>query len=94
MSMIKKDKKFYFWYFIFILFLFPVVNSFFVNVAKLVSSIGFYAKYNKVQADLFVENDKLSRKLMYYKSSQGQKSLTKARLHKVEDGEILIRFKS
>ena len=41
---------------------------------------------------LIGENKRLAFKLKYYKSTYGLKRLTKERLNKVEDGELLVKF--
>jgi hypothetical protein len=86
------DKKQTFWMLIFLLFLLPITNSFFVNINKLVKSVIANKEYKKMLVDLDYDNKKLKNKVRYYKTSHGIKTLIKERLNKVEDGELLIKF--
>lgn len=88
-----KDVKIFYWFIIFSMLFVPVSNSFIVNIKKLVKSLIANNSYNKLHNDLSAENNKLISKLKYYESPEGLKSLVKDRLNKVEDGELLIKFK-
>ncbi len=86
------DLKLLFWTLIFSLLFFPISNSFFVNVNKLVKSVIANKEYKEMLIDLDSENKVLKNKVRYYNTSQGIKTLIKERLNKVEDGEVLIKF--
>lgn len=87
------DFKIYFWFIIFSLLFLPVSHSFIVNFQKLFSCFIANNAYNKLESQLSTENNKLISKLKYYESVQGLKTLVKDRLNKVEEGELIIRFK-
>ena len=89
----KKKSIFYFWLCIFSLLLLPVTNSFIVNLRKTVSCVYDNKRLKYLENSLSRENSNLSEQLRYYKSSQGIKALAKDRLNKVEEGEILIKYK-
>lgn len=87
-----KDFKMLYWFIICSLLFVPITNSFFVSLKKLVKSVIANNKYEKMVRKLENENEELSNKVKYYKSSQGLRNLVKDRLNKVEDGELLIKF--
>ena len=88
-----KKSIFYFWLCIFSLLFLPVTNSFVINLKKTISCIYDNKKLKQLEDSLSRENSNLSEQLRYYKSSQGIKALAKDRLNKVEEGEILIKYK-
>lgn len=88
-----KNLKSFYWFIIFSMLFIPISNSFVVNIKKLIKSLIANNSYNKLHTELSAENNKLFNKLKYYESSEGLKSLVKDRLNKVEDGELLIKFK-
>ncbi|GEM_PF-2906451 len=84
--------KFYYWFLIFTLLFFPLSKSFIVNMEKAIKSMLTYNQCKSLVDDLSVQNQKLSDKVEYYKTTKGIKSLIKERLNKVEDGEIIVRY--
>ena len=87
------DKYFLFWFTVFILFLVPLVNSFCVNLREIIHSLVINNQYKGMLDKLYLENEKLSHKMEYYKTNEGIKTLIKERLDKVEEGEYLVRFR-
>lgn len=82
-----------FWLVVFVLLLVPVSNSFYLNTKQVIKSYGINADSKELYANLTNENKSLYRKIRYYKTKNGQKSLVKEKLNKVEDDELLIKFK-
>lgn len=87
------NKYFLFWFAVFVLFLVPLVNSFCVNLRKIIHSLVVNNQYKCMLDKLYLENKKLSHKMEYYKTNEGIKTLIKERLDKVEKGEYLVRFR-
>lgn len=83
----------YYWYLIFVLLFVPLTNSFVTNLQKMVKSVITYNQYKSLRQELFNENMELNSKLEYYKTPVGIKSLIKDRLNKVEEGEVIVKFK-
>lgn len=86
------DWKFYYWFLIFALLFFPLSKSFIVNMEKIIKSMLTYNQCKSLVGDLSAQNQNLSDKVEYYKSTKGIKSLIKERLNKVEEGEIIVRY--
>ena len=84
--------KFYYWFLIFTLLFFPLSKSFIVNMEKIIKSMLTYNQCKSLVDDLSDQNQKLSDKVEYYKTTKGIKSLIKEKLNKVEEGEIIIRY--
>lgn len=89
----KKDWKFYYWCFIVTLLIFPITNSFFIGLTKLVKLAMINNQYKSLVDHLSNENETLQSKVEYYMTASGIKSLIKERLNKVEDGEVIVKFK-
>lgn len=81
-----------YWIVIFMLLLIPLGNSVLSSTKNLTKSISVNHKRKILLEKLVKENNKINRKVTYYMSSDGQKSLVKEKLNKVEDGELLIKF--
>ena len=91
--MLKIDNwKKYYWFLVFSLLLSSVTNSFLINVNNLVKGLVSNYRYKLIMHKLCLDNQRLSKKVEYYKTSSGIKSLVKERLHKVEDGELIIKI--
>ena len=86
------DLKNIFWFVIFSLLFIPIVNSFIVNLNKLVKSVLANNYYKTNLYKLYNDNELLRKKVKFYKSPQGIRTLVKERLNKVEEGEIVIKF--
>lgn len=85
--------KRYFWIFIVLLLIVPVTNSLFVNLKKITSVLSDYSRHKFLLNALEMQNERLSNKLKFYKTEHGMKTLIKERLNKVEEGELIIRFR-
>ena len=81
-----------FWVLFFALLFIPITNTFFVNLSKIINCFINNHTYKSSLNELVGENNSLQSKVRYYKTSDGFKSLTKERLEKVDDGEILIKY--
>lgn len=82
----------FFWFVIFSSLFIPFANSFFVNVKKLTNSLYTNNNYKNMLTKVEQENKTLSKRVRYYDSPKGLKSLIKDKLNKVEEGESLIKF--
>lgn len=87
------NREKYYWYLIFVLLSIPLTNSFVTNLQKMIKSVMTYNQYKSLRQELFNENMELNSKLEYYKTPVGIKSLIKDRLNKVEEGEVIVKFK-
>lgn len=87
-----KNWKFYYWFVFFLLLLIPATNSFFTSIKSVNNSYISNANQKMFLSRLTYENNRLNRKVKYYKTSEGAKSLVKDRLEMVEDGEVLIKL--
>jgi hypothetical protein len=70
----------------------PTINSFFVNSKNVIKSYRVNTDRKELLKRLSDENRRLDRKLDFYKSKEGQKSLIKEKLHRVEEGEVIIKL--
>lgn len=86
-------KKVY-WSSILLLLILPVTNSFFVNLKKITKLLNEYSINNLLLGELETQNQNISNRVQFYKTERGQKNLIKERLDTVEDGELIIKFKS
>ena len=81
-----------FWIAFFGLLFIPITNTFFVNLTNVIKCFVNNYAYKSSLSELIGENNNLKSKVGYYKTTAGFKSLTKGRLEKVDDGEILIKY--
>lgn len=86
------DWKSIYWFVILLLLLLPLTNSFIKSVETIVKSVILNNEYKNILGNLLEDNIALNKKIKYYKTTKGMKSLVKERLNKVEEGEIIIKF--
>ncbi len=82
-----------FWFIICTLLFIPIGHSFFINIKNVSTTIVANNEYKELLCKLNDENTKLNNKVNYYNTQEGIKALVKDRLNKVENGELIIKFK-
>ena len=82
-----------FWTIFWVLLLAPVTKSFFINVNLMIKGYVINNQYVNLFQEILAENNNLKNKVKYYSTPNGYRSLIKERLEKLDDGEILIKYK-